>query len=308
MLYDTPKGLSVVVQGKNKSFGEEVLVCIENGVEVVENKRVEFIGITGSVYEKIKKHFEDIEEYSVFEKYCSDTQTNLTVAKNNQKIVMEYYPTTHKIFLSGPSTYLWDEVFFEITSNLSIDARKIVSQYVKSLKELQNISLTYDEGILEQYLKCQLEDKLYSNKDIITDTELKWLKTSAFLIFTEIQLPEHFCGVAPSLKVIEGLLNRIFYKYISTHEASKFDYFEPNQEKTMWNLKATFKANFKNNKEIIQSVNKLYTFLHKTRHKLFHNDGIIPKEINNKKEAMAIFQNVISLLKKVQEKSDIIFA
>ncbi len=299
-IYDTAKGLSVVPQGQNQEFANEILVAITYDISQVEHKSQEFNGIISSVYNNINEYYTNKDDYTVEEVTCTKTQINLTISKNKQKVIIQYYPTSQKAILTGQSTYLWDEVFIELTSELNIEARDIVSLYIKNKKEMQNFCITYDEGILDEYLKCQLGENVYLNEYIITDTEKKWLKTSAFLVFTEIQLPEYFASVASAIKIIEGVLNRICMEY-SMPTSNNFDYFEANAQSTTWNLKDEFKINFKNNQKIIQTVNDLYNFIHNNRHKLFHNDGMMPEQISEKSKAIAIFQQIITLLKQIHE-------
>lgn len=300
VIYDTQKGLSVVPQGQNQEMANDILKIITSNTSIVEPKIQTFVGIIPSVYTKIKEFYNVSEEYIVQETICSATQTNLTIIKNRQKVTIQYYPTTHKAILSGQSTYLWNEVFVELASHLNINAKDIVSLYIKSREDLHSLNITYDEGILEEYVKCLLSEDVYINENLITDFEKKWLKTSAFLIFTEIQLPEYFASIASAIKIIEGVLNRICIEYNLPQNAT-FDYFEPNQQNTVWCLKNEYKPNFKNNQKIIQTVNDLYNFIHNNRHKLFHNDGINPAQITEKNKAVAIFQQIITLLKQVHE-------
>ncbi len=306
-IHDTDKGLSVTPQGQNQELANKILIAITSDASMVEYKKQEFVGIIPSVYDIIKNYYEKQEQYSVAETICSKTQTNLSIARNRQKIIIQYYPTTQNAILSGQSTYLWDDVFLELTSNLNVNAKEIVSLYIKSKEEMQSLCITYDEGILDEYIKCQIGKDAYLNEKLITKIEKNWLKTSAFLIFTEIQLPEYFACIASAIKIIEGLLNRICFKYLPKHSASEFDYFGPNQIKTKWCLENKYKSNFNNNSEIIHIVNDLYNFIHNNRHMLFHNDGLMPQQVDTKQKAVAIFQEIVTLLKKVQEKSDIIF-
>ncbi len=300
VIYDTPKGLSVVSQGQNQEFASEILTVITSDTPFVKPKSQEFIGVISSLYNKIKEYYKNKENYTVEEVNCTTTQINLTIYKNKQKITIQYYPTTQKIILTGQSTYLWDEVFIELTSELNMKAREIVSLYIKSKEEMQSLSVAYDEGILDEYLKCQLGERVYLNENLITEVEKKWLKTSAFLIFTEIQLPEYFACVASAIKIIEGILNRICINY-SMPISNNFDYFEANIQNSVWSLKGQYKSKFNNNQKIIQTVNDLYNFIHNNRHKLFHNDGMMPEQIIQKNKAIAIFQQIIVLLIQVQE-------
>lgn len=299
-IYDTQKGLSVTPQGQNQELANEILLIITSDISEVIPKKQEFIGIIDDIYKQIKETYNNNENYSIEEVICNSTQINLLISKNKQKVIIQYYPTTHRAILTGQSTYLWDEVFIELTSELNIEARDIVSLYIKNKKEMQDFRITYDEGILDEYLKCQLGENVYLNEYIITDTEKKWLKTSAFLVFTEIQLPEYFASVASAIKIIEGVLNRICMEY-SMPASNNFDYFEANAQSTAWNLKDEFKSNFKNNQKIIQTVNELYNFIHNNRHKLFHNDGIMPEQVSEKNKAIAIFQQIITLLIQVHK-------
>ncbi|MEI3269259.1 MAG: hypothetical protein V8R70_08800 [Candidatus Gastranaerophilaceae bacterium] len=299
-IYDTPKGLSVVPQGQNQELANEILMIITSDVSEVIPKKQEFVGIITDTYEQIKKTYASKEDYTIEEVNCNLTQINLSISKNKQKVIIQYYPTTYRAILTGQSTYLWDEVFIELTSNLNIEAREIVSLYIKSKEEMQSLQVTYDEGILEEYIKCQLTEEVYLNENLISEIERKWLKTSAFLVFTEIQLPEYFASVASAIKIIEGVLNRICMEY-SMPASNNFDYFEANVQSTAWNLKDEFKSNFKNNQKIIQTVNDLYNFIHNNRHKLFHNDGIMPEQVSDKNKAIAIFQQIITLLIQVHK-------
>lgn len=299
-IFDTPRALSVVPQGQNQKMANDILKIITSDTPIVEHKSQSFVGIIPSVYNKVKEYYNIQEEYVVNEIICNTTQTNLVITKNQQKVTFQYYPTTHKAILAGQSTYLWNEVSVELMSHLNLNAKDIVSLYIKSKEEMQSLSITYDEGILEEYVKCLLSEDVYINENLITDFEKKWLKTSAFLIFTEIQLPEYFASIASAIKIIEGVLNRICIEYNLPQNAT-FDYFEPNQQNTVWCLKNEYKPNFKNNQKIIQTVNDLYNFIHNNRHKLFHNDGINPAQITEKNKAVAIFQQIITLLKQVHE-------
>ena len=299
-IYDTQKGLTVVPQGQNQEMANRILVAVTSDTAIVEHKSKAFVGIINSVYNRIKEHYQNQEGYIIEEIICSKTQTNLSIMKNRQKVAIQYYPTTQNAILAGQSTYLWNEVFIELTSHLNINAKDIVSLYIKSKDEMQSLSITYDEGILDEYIKCQLTNDVYSNTNLITETERKWLKTSAFLVFTEIQLPEYFASIASAIKIIEGVLNRICIEY-NLPQSTNFDYFEPNVQNTVWNLKAEYKVNFKNNPKIIQTVNDLYNFIHNNRHKLFHNDGMMPEQISEKSKAIAIFQQIITLLIQVHK-------
>lgn len=301
-IYDTQKGLTVVPQGQNQEMANQILVAITSDTALVEHKSKAFVGIIPSVYEKIKEYYQNQTEYTIEETFCSKTQTNLSVMKNRQKVIIQYYPTTQNAVLAGQSTYLWNEVFVELTSHLNINAKDIVSLYIKSKEEMQTLSITYDEGILDEYIKCQLTEDVYLNTNLITETEKKWLKTSAFLVFTEIQLPEYFASIASAIKIIEGVLNRICIEY-HLPQNTNFDYFEPNEQGTAWNLKTEYKSNFKNKQKIIQTVNDLYNFIHNNRHKLFHNDGMNPEQVSEKSKAVAIFQYIITLLIQVHKNS-----
>ncbi len=301
-IYDTQKGLTVVPQGQNQEMANKILTVVTSDTAIVEHKSKSFVGIIPSVYNKIKEYYENQEEYIIEEATCSTTQTNLSIMKNKQRVNIQYYPTTQSAILAGQSTYLWNEVFVELTSHLNINAKDIVSLYIKSKEEMQSLNITYDEGILDEYIKCQLTDEVYSNSNLITEIERKWLKTSAFLVFTEIQLPEYFASIASAIKIIEGVLNRICIEY-NLSQSTNFDYFEPNVQNTVWNLKSEYRKNFKDNQKIIQTVNDLYNFIHNNRHKLFHNDGINPEQISEKSKAVAIFQNIITLLIQVHKNS-----
>ena len=301
-IYDTAKGLTVVSQGQNIEIANEILNIIISDVITVKPMSQTFIGIIPKVYNDIRNFYSNMADYSIEETKCSEIQINLSIVKNKQKVILQYYNTTQKMILTGQSTYLWDNVFVELTSQLNINAREIVSLYIKSKEELQSLSITYDEGILDEYIKCQLTEEVYSDTSLITEVERKWLKTSAFLIFTEIQLPEYFASIASAIKIIEGVLGRICIEY-NLPQSTNFDYFEPNDNNTAWNLKTEYRKNFNNNQKIIQTVNDIYNFIHNNRHKLFHNDGINPEQITKKDKAIATFQKIITLLKQVHENS-----
>lgn len=307
-IYDTPKGLTVQPQGSIQDFANEVLEAVVSNIVKVEVKEQEFTGITLDTYNNIKDYFtKNNEIFQLSENICSAIQTNLTISRGAQSVILKHYHTTFRLFLSGQSTHLWDDIFFAITDNLSLNARDIVSIYLKTKKEMQDIQITYDEGILDELISCSLGKEIYNDVRIVTDVEKKWLKTSAFLLYTEIQLPEYYPAIASAIKVIEGVLNRICFEKISTHEAGNFDYFAPNQKQTVWALKLDYKRNFSNNSNIIHLVNDLYNFIRNNRHTLFHNDGVNPRSIVDKNIVIAIFQEIFTLLIQANKYADIIF-
>ena len=81
-IHDTDKGLSVTPQGQNLEFANEILIAITSDIPSVVPKRQEFIGIISSVYNKIKEHYKNKDDYIVDEVNCSSVQINLIISKN----------------------------------------------------------------------------------------------------------------------------------------------------------------------------------------------------------------------------------
>ena len=299
-VWEKSDGLSVQIQGKDKSLGESILSKLIENVSKVVQRTETFTRCTEQVYNKIKEYFESISDYNVNEIWCSTIQKNLIIEKGSSKITVQYYNTTHKCVLSGKTTFLWHDVLMELTSNLNMKIREILKLSIKTSDELQSIEINYDDGILDGLLKYSLTEDVYNDEQIINEEERQLLKTSVFLLFTEIQLPEYFATVASSIKVTEGVLRRILFDTKDIPISKELNYFIPNRENTHWTLKDEYKQYFLNKTEHIKLVDDLYTFIKRVRHKYFHDDGYNTSTITDKKVAESIFQQIIDLLKRIK--------
>lgn len=296
-IWEKPDGLSIQIQGKNVELASKILELLTENLESVVQKKQTFVTVTNAIYESIKNHFSSLPTYNIKETRCSSIQKNLYIEKGKLKVTIIYYNTTQKCILSGNTTALWDEVFFELTDKLNLNVKEVVKLSICSTVQLESAEVNYDDGILEQLLLSILTDSIINNQNLITDIEKKWLKTSIFLLYTEIQLPEYFAAIASSIKVIEGILNRILTNK-GIPKSKDLKYFKSNSTETHWSLLPEYSRKyFHNNTLQINKVNELYTFIQKTRHKYFHNDGYDPAPINEKEKAVSIFQEIINLLK-----------
>lgn len=97
-IYDTAKGLTVVSQGQNQKFADEILVAITSDISQVEHKSQEFNGIISSVYDNINEYYTNKDDYTVEEVTCTKTQINLTISKNKQKVIIQYFQQPKKLF------------------------------------------------------------------------------------------------------------------------------------------------------------------------------------------------------------------
>lgn len=296
-IWEKPDGLSIQIQGKNEELANDILKLLTEDLKTIEQKKQTFVTVTNAIYESIKNHFNSLPSYNIKETICTSTQKNLYIEKGKCKITIIYYNTTQKCILSGNTTALWDEVFFELTDKLNLNVKEVVKLSICSTVQLESAEVNYDDGILEQLLLNILTAKIINNPNLITEIEKNWLKTSIFLLYTEIQLPEYFAAIAPSIKVIEGILNRILTNK-GIPKNKDLNYFRPNSAETHWSLLPEYSNQyFHNNTLQINKVNELYTFIQNTRHKYFHNDGYDPAPINQKEKAISIFQEIIKILK-----------
>lgn len=304
-VYEVKEGLNIYTsQGQNPQIGDTIIKSIVSGLDITEQKKQDFAGITESVYIKIKEYFTK-NPFECIETKCSEYQINLTIKKNSWKIVLQYYNTTHKLVMSGYTTHLWDDVCLQIAELTENKANKIVETYLKTKLDLETYKLTYDDGILEELTKSLITPAIYEDKRILNDTEKEWFKTTAFFQFTQIQLPEYYPTVASSIKIIEGILNRIFKNKNPQHR--DFEYFETNEQRTSWKLSKDHYHFFNSNTNSIETVENLYEFIQKQRHPLMHNPGQGAKFVT-KCNALAIFEHVLTLLKKTGSNADILFS
>ena len=296
-LWEKQDGLTIQPQGQNIELANKIIDIITNDTQTVIQKKLEFVGVTKAVYDNIKNAYNGKPGYNIKDIKCSTVQNNLIIEKGKYKVIIEHYHTTQKCFLNGKSTCLWDEVFIELTSNLNLDVKHIIELSIHSTKELESVTINYDEGILDGLLSFALPANILNNQNLITEIEKKWLKTTLFLLFTEIQLPEYFATIASAIKIIEGVLNRILIKK-GIPKSNDFSYFQPTPDKKHWYLIDSYASTyFSNNTRHINLVNEIYTFIQTVRHKYFHNDGNDPAEIQNRHIAETIFQNILDLLK-----------
>lgn len=205
-----------------------------------------------------------------------------------------HYPTTNALVLKGINTFLWDDVFLVIADKTDYDASKIVNLYIKTEEDVTNTVVNYDDGILEKLAEKIIGD-CYNNKFIIINKEKNFLKSAIFLLYTQINLPEYSITISSSIKIIEGLLNRILIKNKIPKSGHSFNMFEKSPNSIS---QYTLKGEFKNNLDggLIKLIDELYNFLQKQRHPLCHNDGISPRIISEKESALSIFEEIVRLL------------
>lgn len=292
-LYDSSKGLTINPNvGKNQKLGNQITEAILSKVEKCENKTQTFRGISKTLLNDILTELGNNEcEIAVNN---GATVDNVNIINENEKVSLSHYPTTNTLVLKGINTFLWDDVFLVIADKTDYDASKIVNLYIKTEEDVTNTVVNYDDGILEKLAEKIIGD-CYNNKFIIINKEKNFLKSAIFLLYTQINLPEYSITISSSIKIIEGLLNRILIKNKIPKSGHSFNMFEKSPNSIS---QYTLKGEFKNNLDggLIKLIDELYNFLQKQRHPLCHNDGISPRIISEKESALSIFEEIVRLL------------
>lgn len=296
-------GLSIRADiGNQQKLGIDICNSILNKVSQTENKHKNFPTISGELYIMLSKSFQ--EKYSYEENIEKATgKINAKIKKNNFTVFLSYFPTTGTLYIQGKSGCLWDSVLLDILNETTQNPEEIIEEYFKTQEQLEKCSIKCDNGLLAELSMKLVGDNVYNDGRIFKDYERKWFHTSTFFHYTEIDLEDNCHSVASSVKIIEGLLRRIFNsKGIPSDDC--FNQFDKDETSTKHQLKRDYIHKFDPASK--KHIEDLYKFITKVRNDLFHDAGEGEKTLN-KAKSIAIFNDIISLLKKSHELADNLF-
>lgn len=224
-------------------------------------------------------------------------------------VTISYFESTSNLFVQGKNSPLWDEVFYLISEKSGISSEETVQFYINSSKDLSKLNIVVPKEFQDEKLEDVLSKDLYNNSSILLPSDKKLLKTTLINLSLNIELPDYSFMLVPSFRVVEGLLKRLISKYNLTNlEKEKTNPNSFYQFHTAGNkLNGQYCDKLNDDRIIIEVLENLYLIYCSYRKEYCHSVGVNPKIIENKNEALAIFNMICTLLKKIQENTDRIF-
>lgn len=296
-IYDTPKGLTLNPSvGKLKEISEMIAQKIASSCETVKTKEHIFQSIGEQLYKDFIEHAND--EFKVTPHTDDDVKIIVKVTNGKTELTITWYKTSHKLMIQGKTTPLWDDTVLWFAGHICDNPEEIINIVFDTYEMFDKTRIKYDDAFLERLLHEKIED-VYGNSKILKDYEVKWLKTSLFLIETNIDLPEYYPSICSAIKVIEGILRRVCMNKFgpTSFNGRNFHQFEESPaEGGIIKLKDVYKSILTDNAPI-NYVEKLYIFMKTKRNRYTHNPGAAAAEVASKESARDIFDEVIELIR-----------
>lgn len=293
---DTGKGLTITYKtGKNHRLGFDVANSLVAGVGQVAPKTQIFVGITQSMFDSFKKFVQE-NQYNIETPKVPGGDAIKIMLKNGINVTITYYPTgkDKKVKLEGRKTYLWNIValWFAEQSYGSINDILTLIYNESSVKDAR---LVFDDVVLDRLITKDAGE-VYSDPKVINLTEKKWLRTGCMLCNMGLELPEYLPVVSSSIKVVEGLLWKII---VQTCGQDSFD-----GEKAFIQFSGEKLTSRYINKvgceKTVDYINSLYAFHKNSRHKYFHNDGVMSQNscVVTLDDAKKIYKEILKFVNK----------
>ncbi|MEW6419794.1 MAG: hypothetical protein AB1480_17045 [Nitrospirota bacterium] len=306
-IYDTPRGLTLNPQmGKLQDISEAIAQKIAASCETVATKTYIFKSINENLYKEFAEFSNS--EYTVFPHTDDNRKIIIKVSSGKADVTITWFKSNHTLMVQGRTTPLWDEMILWFADKLCENPTGIIEIVFDAYETLSRVSIKYDDKLLEKLLQEKIEN-VYGNSKILKDYEIKWLKTSIFLLGLNLDLPEYYPCISSAIKVVEGMLRRICISKFgpSSFDKGRFAQFEESPTGGgLVNLKGGYKSILKN-PDAINYVERLYNFMRSKRHPYTHNLGIAPAELTNKKAATEIFEELVSLIKESSKFTRVLF-
>jgi hypothetical protein len=295
-VYDTPKGLTINWQvGGHQDISEQIAKKIADCCETVAPKTYTFKSIYESLYNKFTVFINT--EYAVSLQSDNDSRIITKVSSGQAELTITWFKTNHTLMFQGRTTPLWDEMILWFADEICTDPLGIIEIVFDTPEKFAKAKITFTDDLLEKRLKEIIKD-VYNYSSVLTPYEKKWLKTSLFLLETDISLPEYYPCISSAIKVVEGMLRRVCMTKLghSSFDRGNFAQFEESPSGGgLRQLKATYKSMLKDPASI-DYLERLYNFMRSKRHPYSHNNGVVAAEITSRKAALNIFEELIVLI------------
>lgn len=306
-VYDTAKGLTINPQvGKLQDISETIAKKIAESCETVAPKTYTFKSIGEDLYKEFAEFSNS--EYTVSPCIDDDSRITTKVSSGKTEVTISWFKTTHTLMVQGRTTPLWDDAILWFADKICENPKDIIEIVFDSYEKIDKTTIKYDDKLLEEKLKEKIGDA-YGNSTILRDYEIKWLKTSLFLIELHIDLPEYYPCISSAIKVVEGMLMRICTNKLGwgSFDKGRFAQFEPSPAGGgLMKLKEEHKPRLKDT-SAIDYLERLYSFMNSKRHPYSHNRGATAALITTKQAARAIFEELTSLLKESPKFTKVLF-
>jgi hypothetical protein len=306
-VYDTQRGVTINSQvGKLQDISEVLAQKIAESCETVATKTYTFKSITESLY----KEFADFcnSEYAVSSHTDDELKIIITLASGKTEVTITWFKTNHTLMVQGRTTPLWDDTILWFADKLCENPTGIIQIVFDSQDKFDKTSIQYDDDYLEQQLKDKIRD-VYGNFKILKNYEIKWLKTSLFLLMLKVDLPEYYPCIGSAIKVVEGMLVRMCTNAFTfrSFDKGKFAQFEEiPQGGGEMRLKQIYRSMLKDSASI-DYLERLYNFMRTKRHPHAHNRGAGAAELTRKEAAQDIFNELIGLINESPKFAKVLF-
>lgn len=208
----------------------------------------------------------------------------------NDELTLTYYNSKCKILIQGKPLYIYYEIISFLSECMGFDA------VIKSHSQAYNVNIKAKEVVDE------MKDRLDDSYDFLGETLRKVLSPSFVLNKLDIELEDYSSFAYPALRTLEGYLKKILLNN-GIEIKKEFNIFTKDQNRGEHYLDID-KCNRYHNKTIDCpitkfGIEKIYNYLSKNRHPLFHTNYITDSTtiIEDRRHAEIIINETLELIK-----------
>jgi len=289
LIWFTPNGATIQYKtGKNPQLSEKIAKQIVDECGFLEDKDQSFEGITPESLGELKQYLQDLDIKIIKEEKNAEDIYRLSW-HSGQKLTVHYYPTKHKLRLTGKKNRIFDEINIWYTSLTSQSVEEAIKLIFSDFKQIKTAVEQYPENLLVKEIKRNIGDVYHK----LNDREQWWLQMSVYLLGLHKDLPDFYPTISSSLKLVEGCLKRVLF--------SKFQIYVPRGRKG-FGVAFDSDGNFRTEKTRRQPTSRqkiilerCYKFIADKRNEFQHAD-IVNSSIVDRSKAEAIIVEVYDIV------------
>lgn len=287
--------------GRNQPLGKELAEYLKSTIEPDQIENI-FYSLSGIIENEISPVFDQASEDGNFDFTVSSNNEKekkvvLESKKNQDSITITHYKTTNKLLIQGKPLSSYRFFIYLLAELLDLSGlEKVLCRKDDGAAEIvrEEVALDYLKGAIP----CTFEDIPKKVRDLLI--------AGCCVKLAAPSLPEYSMLLFPDLRALEGVIRRQMSRYsmnVGGTEHGFGEYFAFSEG--IATLKDEY-VDVIDNSDMIDALNKGYTFLRKHRNTLFHMDDFTEssRTIDTLDKAIELSKETYILIGKLMQPSD----
>jgi len=290
--------------GKNQTLGEKLADHLFNTINPGQLDAISFTlkGITSEnitpIIDELSQCVTDQENTEFDIEIKSDdaikSVTGITSTMHDDHIVITHYKTTNNLMIQGKPLFTYRRAIYLLSELLDLNGL----QSVLSCTDENTVSIVRKEVAID-YLKQRLPNSYHQLPALITT----FMCAGCCVKLASPVLPEYSMLLFPDLRALEGVLRTILSKYqlyVGDQKEAFGHFFTVNRGN------ATLREEFREiiaNPDLIESIEKAYSFLRLHRNTLFHMEDFAAgsRKIDTLDKVLELSSNTYNLIDNIYQ-------